>query len=247
MPDPRAIHASAVVIDGHADTAQRFLDDGWEFTGGLGDGMLNLAAARRGGLAAQFFAAWVDPSEHPLGTHAARAQALLDATLEQVRQHADGLALCVTAADVLAAREQGKFGVLLAIEGGHAIENSLEKLRSFYGQGVRSMTLTWSFHNDWADSCGEAPRHHGLTAFGCEVVREMNRLGMMIDVSHVSDETFWKVMEMSRAPVVATHSNARALTNVPRNLTDDQIRAIAKSGGMVGVNFYPGISFDGLA
>ena len=244
MADSRTIHFNALVIDGHADTPQRFLDDGWDFTAPLGAGMLNLESARQGGLAAQFFAMWVDPAEHPLGTHAARAQALLDATLEQIQRHSE-LALCLTPADIFAAREAKQFAVVLAIEGGHAIENSLEKLRSFHRQGVRYMTLTWSFHNDWADSSGETPRHHGLTDFGHEVVREMNRLGMIVDVSHVSDETFWHVIETTQAPIAATHSNARALTNVPRNLTDDQMKAIAKNGGIVMANFYPGfLSID---
>jgi membrane dipeptidase len=244
MADFKTAQAAALVIDGHADTPQRFLD-GWDFTAPLGTGMLNLESARQGGLAAQFFALWVDPEEHPLGTHAARAQALLDATVEQVRRHPDELAFCTIPSEILDAREQGKFAMLLAIEGGHAIENSLEKLRSFHRQGVRYMTLTWSFHNDWADSSGEPPRHHGLTDFGRDVIREMNRLGMMIDVSHVSDETFWHVIETTGAPIAATHSNARALTNVPRNLTDDQIKAIAQNGGIVMVNFYPGfLSID---
>ncbi len=239
------IHQSAIVIDAHADTPQRFLDDGWDFTSALGPGMINLASARAGNLAAEFFALWVDPAEHPIGTHATRARALLDSTLAQVAKHPTDLTLCRSADDILAARAAGKFAVLLGIEGGHAIENSLEKLRDFHAQGVRYMTLTWANHNDWADSCAGAPLRHGLTDFGRDVVREMNALGMMVDVSHVSDETFWHVVETSTAPIVASHSNARILCAVPRNLTDEQLRAIAASGGIAMVNFYPG--FVGFA
>ena len=235
------IHASALVVDTHADTPQRFLDDGWHFTSALGTGMINLATARAGNLAAEFFALWVDPDQHPEGTHAHRALSLLDATLEQVRLHPAELRLCLTPADILAARFEGRFAVLLGLEGGHAIENSLALLRTFHRLGVRYMTLTWANANAWAGSSGDptAPVQT-LTPFGREVIGEMNRLGMMVDISHVSDDTFWQVLETSRAPVIATHSSARAVTAVPRNLTDDQLRALAAKGGVCMVNFYPG-------
>ena len=232
------LHRQALVIDTHADTPQRFLD-GWSFTDPLGTGMINLATARAGNLAAEFFALWVDPHEHPLGTHALQALALADATLEQVRRHADSLRLCLTADEILAARAEGRFAVLLGLEGGHAIENSLALLRTFHRLGVRYMTLTWANSNDWADSCSDDPRNAGLSPFGREVIAEMNRLGMMIDVSHVSDQTFWQVLDLSAAPVLATHSSARALTPAPRNLTDNQLRALARKGGVCMVNFFP--------
>ena len=158
--------------------------------------------------------------------------------LEQVRRHPDELALCLTPADILAARAGGKFAILMGIEGGHAIENSLALLRLYYQLGIRYMTLTWANANDWADSSGDTPRHGGLTPFGREVIAEMNRLGMMIDVSHASDATLADVLNTSRAPILASHSAARALTNSPRNLTDAQLRAIAANGGAVMVNFY---------
>ena len=237
---PSTTHAQAIVIDGHADTAQRFLDEAWDFASPLGPGMLNLASARRGNLAAELFALWVDPSVHPLGTHARRARALLASVLAQIDRLPGELALCLTPADICAAQAKQRFGIVLSLEGGHAIENSLETLRDFHALGVRAMTLTWSFHNDWADSCGEPPHHHGLTLFGREVIREMNRLGLMIDVSHVSDQTFWQVLDLSEAPILATHSSARALTNVPRNLTDNQLLGIARKRGIAMVNFYPG-------
>jgi membrane dipeptidase len=240
MPPPEAlaIHQSALVVDGHADTPQRFLDDGWDFTGAIGPGMLHLDSARQGNLAAGFFALWVDPAEHPLGTHAHRALALADSVLEQLRQHPRELQLCLTPADILAARAAGRFGVLLSVEGGHAIEDSLALLRVFHRLGVRSMTLTWNNSNNWADSSGERSRHHGLTPFGREVIAEMNRLGMIVDISHASDETFWHALEASTTPIVATHSCARALTAAPRNLTDEQLRALAAKDGLCMVNFF---------
>jgi membrane dipeptidase len=243
-PTTSSIHYSAIVIDGHADTPQRFLDEGWGFTDALGSGMLNLDAARRGNLAAEFFALWVDPAEHPAGTHYNRACALAEAVLRQVREHPHDLQLCLSPSDILAAHSEGRFGMLLSVEGGHAIEDSLEKLRHFYSLGVRSMTLTWNNSNNWADSSAETARHDGLTEFGREVIREMNRLGMMIDVSHVSDETFWQVLERSTAPIVATHSCARALCASSRNLSDEQLRALASRGGLCMVNFFPAFLSD---
>jgi membrane dipeptidase len=241
---PAEVHQSAIVIDTHADTPQRFLDESWDFTSHLHGGMINLATARQGNLAAEFFAAWVDPGQYPANQSAIRTLALIDATLEQVRRHPGQLQLCLTPADIIAAHQAGKFAVLLGIEGGHSIENSLGLLRTYHRLGARYMTLTWSNTNDWADSSGDiddrkVPHHNGLTDFGRHVVAEMNRLGMMVDVSHASDKTFWDVLQTTRAPIIASHSSARALTDAPRNLTDDMIRAIAQNGGVVMVNFYP--------
>jgi membrane dipeptidase len=244
MPDRNALNlqASALVIDTHADTPQRFADEGWDFTSPLGPGMLNLETARRANLNAEFFAIWPEPSAWR-GRFAHRTLALIDSVHEQVRRHRDELALCTSPAEILAARDAGKFAVLMGIEGGHAIENSLALLRTYYTLGVRYMTLTWANSNEWADSSGDlddpdVPHHNGLTAFGREVIAEMNRLGMMVDVSHVSDKTFADVLAITRAPVLASHSCARALAHSARNLTDDQIRAIAANGGAIMVNFY---------
>jgi membrane dipeptidase len=232
----------AIVIDGHADTPQRFVDEGWNFCGELGGGHLNLETARQGGLSAEFFAIWVEPAEWR-GRYAHRTLQLIDGVYEQLREHPAELALGLCAEDVRRAHADGRFCVLLGIEGGHSIENSLALLRMYHRLGVRYMTLTWSNTNEWADSSGDledasVAHHGGLTHFGREVVREMNRLGMMVDVSHVSDKTFWDVMETTRAPVIASHSSARALADVPRNLTDEQLRAVATSDGIVMVNFY---------
>jgi membrane dipeptidase len=236
------IHRSELVIDGHADTPQRFVDESWSFTGALGSGHLNLESARRGNLAAEFFAIWPEP-EAWKGRFAHRTLALIDGVLEQVRRHPTELALCLTPDDILAARAAGKFAVLMGIEGGHAIENSLGLLRVYHTLGVRYMTLTWANSNEWADSSGDIhdasiPHHNGLTDFGREVIAEMNRLGMMLDVSHVSDKTFADVLAATQKPVIASHSAVRALTNSPRNLTDDQLRALASNGGVCMVNFY---------
>ena len=243
------IHAGSLVIDGHADTAQRFVDEGWEFTGEPGGGMLSLETARAGGLGAEFFAAWAEPVQWK-GRYAERTLALIDGVLEQVRRHPDELRLCGSADEIVAAHAEGRFAVLLGVEGGHSIENDLGLLRRYFELGARYMTLTWANTNEWADSSGDqddlrVEHHHGLTSFGADVVREMNRLGMMVDVSHVSSETLAAVLEVSAAPVIASHSSARALTDAPRNLTDGQLRGIAGGGGLVMVNFFAAFIDEG--
>jgi membrane dipeptidase len=243
MTDPAAVHSSALVIDAHADTPQRFVDDAWDFTSPLGDGMLNLETARQGNLAAEFFAIWVEPHEWR-GRFAFRTLQLIDGVLEQVRKHPSALRLCLTSADIERAHADGIFGALMGIEGGHSIEADLGLLRLYHRLGVRYMTLTWSNTNEWADSSGDLDdasitHHNGLTPFGRTVIREMNRLGMMVDVSHVSDATFWDVLKTTHAPIIASHSSARALTGTPRNLTDEMLRAVATTNGVVMVNFYP--------
>jgi membrane dipeptidase len=202
---------------------------------------------RAGGITAEFFSIYVDRSfyDHPTartGGAARRALDMIDITYQQIERHPEALELARGVADIRRAKQDGKIAVLLGIEGGHAIENSLYALRDFYRLGVRYMTLTHTNNNDWADSSGffvsPKPTHHGLTSFGEEVVREMQRIGMLVDISHVSDETFDAVMRVARAPVIASHSSARALCDVPRNLTDDELRALAKNGGVAMVNFF---------
>ncbi len=247
MPDldqGLAIHRAALVIDGHADTAQRFLDAPWHFDDPLGDGMLNLETARQGNLAAEFFALWVDPAQHPPGTYAQRAFALADAVIKQVARNPLHLALCLSSRDIEQARTQSKFGVMLSIEGGHVIEDSLEQLERFYALGVRSMTLTWNNSNHWADSSSQPPRHNGLTRFGAEVARTMNRLGMIIDISHASDQVFWDALKISNAPIIASHSCCRSLTPALRNLTDEQLQALRANNGLCMVNFFPAFLDD---
>jgi membrane dipeptidase len=237
-----------LMIDGHADTAQRFVDEGWKFSDPLGDGMMNLEAVRWGGLAAGFFAIWAEPEQWN-GRYARRTRTLIEGVHEQLRRHPETMRLGLTPEDVLRAHADGVFCVLMGLEGGHSIENDLGLLREYHRLGVRYMTLTWSNTNEWADSSGdlEDPRvthHGGLTGFGREVVREMNRLGMMVDVSHASDATFWDVLKTTHAPIIASHSSARALTDSPRNLTDEQLLAIATNNGVAMVNFYPAFLSD---
>ena len=241
--DAAKIHAEALVIDGHADTPQRFVDEAWNFSDPLGAGMVNLEAARTGNLAAEFFAIWVEPKEWR-GRFAHRTLQLLDGVYQQLQIHPSSMRLGLTPEDVVQAHRDKVFCVLLGIEGGHSIEADLGLLRMYHRLGVRYMTLTWSNSNEWADSSGDQDdpdvvHHGGLTKFGRDVVSEMNRLGMMIDVSHAADTTFWQVLQTTHAPVIASHSSARALTEAPRNLTDEQLRAIATNDGIVMVNFYP--------
>ncbi|WP_317889893.1 dipeptidase [Terriglobus tenax] len=242
--DPAKVHAEALVIDTHADTPQRFVDEHWDFLAPLNGGMINYESAKKGNLDALFFSIWVDPSQFPANRSAVRTLSLIDGVLEQVRLHPAQMSLCRTPDEIVAAHKVGKFAACMGIEGGHSIENNLGLLRDYYRLGVRYMTLTWSNTNDWADSSGDmddpAVKHHnGLTEFGKQVVAEMNKLGMMVDVSHVADKTFWDVIEVSKSPIIASHSSARALTQSTRNLTDDQIHAVAKNGGVVMVNFFP--------
>ena len=246
--NPQELHRTALVIDGHADTPQRFADEQWHFSDPLGAGHVSLQAARAGGLDAEFFAVWVQPEEWR-GRYAFRALQLIDGVLEQVKRHPEELVLALSPQDIVAAKEAGRFAALLGLEGGHAIENDLALLRTYHRLGVRYMTLTWANSNEWADSSGDledahVSHHGGLTSFGRDVIREMNRLGMMVDVSHVSDQTFWDVLQTTRAPILASHSSARSLTNSHRNLSDEQLRAVATSNGVVMVNFYPAFIDD---
>lgn len=238
------LHRKLLVIDAHADTPQRFVDEKWDFCNSSCDGgHLSLTAARAGALGAEFFVAWVDPGQYGPECYVARTLELLDGVRSQVCSNPGELALCTSAAEIESAYAAGRFAMLLAVEGGHSIANSLPVLRSYYQLGVRYLTLTWANSNDWAESATDlrgsaADGRSGLTEFGREVVTEMNRLGMMVDVSHASDRTVEDVLAVSRAPVLATHSSARALCNSPRNLSDDQLRSIADLGGAVMVNFY---------
>jgi membrane dipeptidase len=170
---------------------------------------------------------------------------MIDGVYEQVRRHPESLEMAFTVADIRRIHQTGRIAALMGIEGGHAIEDSLAALRLFYRLGIRYMTLTHTNTNNWADAAGgisiaAEKRHNGLSDFGREVVREMNRLGMMVDISHVGDETFRDVLAVTKSPVIASHSSARALTDVPRNLSDEMLRDVARNGGVVMVNFYNG-------
>src|SRR5262252_9513004 len=243
VPAWEAIHQSALIIDTHADTPQRFLDENFDLSQNtpVTDGHIDFDKIKKGNLGAEFFSIWVEPEFK--GRYTARAMDLIDSVYQQAARHPEQMTMAFTADDIVRAHRQHKFAALMGIEGGHAIENDIRLLRDFYRLGVRYMTLTWSNTNDWADSSGDiddpkVQHHKGLTDFGKDVVREMNRLGMIVDISHVSDATFYDALMISQAPVIASHSSSRALSNHPRNMTDDMLRAVARNGGVVMVNFY---------
>jgi membrane dipeptidase len=240
----RAIQQSAIVVDTHADTPQRFLDENFDIgsTDPNDTGHISLDKARAGNLGAEFFSIWVEPETNQ-GHFAKRTFDLIDAVYEQAARHPDRMMMAYSVADIERAHRQKKLAALMGIEGGHSIENDMRLLRDYYRLGVRYMTLTWSNTNEWGDSSGDiddpkVQHHNGLTDFGKQVVVEMNRLGMIVDISHVSDKTFWDAIAVTKAPVIASHSSARALVDAPRNMTDDMLRAVAKNGGVVDVNFY---------
>lgn len=257
------IHGEAIVLDGHNDATTFILDYGFDL--GMdgadpakrdatlywipvlrkllphpdGDDLrmdTDIRRLRAGGVDAQFFSIFAHPRYLPGGAKR-RALDMIAVVHEQVARHPDDLVLARSVADVRGAASQDKIAVLMGLEGGHAIEDELANIREFYDLGVRYMTLTWSNTNNWADSSNDHARHGGLTGFGEDVVREMNRLGMIVDVSHVSDETFFDVLEATSAPVMASHSSARAIADHPRNMSDAMLRAMGRNGGVVMINF----------
>jgi membrane dipeptidase len=240
----REIQNSAIVIDTHADTPQRFLDQNFDIgsTDPKDYGHISLDKAKAGNLGAEFFSIWVEPETNQ-GHFARHTLDLIDSVYEQAARHPDRMMMAFSVDDIERAHREHKLAALLGIEGGHSIENDVRLLRDFYRLGVRYMTLSWSNTNEFADSSGDindpkVQHHNGLTDGGKQIVGEMNRLGMLVDISHVADKTFWDVIQIAKAPVIASHSSARALSNHPRNMTDDMLRAVAKNGGVVQVNFY---------
>ena len=235
----KKLHFSSIVIDTHDDTTQRLLDPHFDIAVPHTDGNIDIPRMRDGGLTAIFFSIWIDGKI--LGPEAVkRALDQIDAVRETVRKHPDELILATTADEIREAKKQKKIAALMGVEGGHMMGNDLAVLRTFAALGVRYMTLTHMQNNEWADSSTAKPEHNGLTAFGKEVVREMNRLGMIVDISHVSDKTFYDVLETTKAPVFASHSSCRALCNAARNMTDDMIRDLAKHGGVMQINYHVG-------
>src|SRR5467141_2340801 len=233
------IQKKAIVIDTHNDVTTPVTDDDYDLSGTPPvPYRTSIDRMKQGGLTAEFFSLYVRPWYVTHGGAARRTLDMIDSVYRAVERHPDDLMLATSAADIRRAKKQKKIAALLGIEGGHAIENSLAALREFHRLGVRYMTLTWNNTNDWADAGRGEKKHHGLSPFGEEVVREMNRLGMLVDVSHVSDETMSDALDISKAPIIASHSSARALSNVPRNIPDDLLRRIAKNGGVIQVNFY---------
>ena len=245
-PRAREIQNAAIVVDTHADTPQRFLDENYDI--GSADpndhGHISLDKAMAGNLGAEFFSIWVEPETNQ-GHFARHTLDLIDSVYEQAARHPDRMMMAFSVDDIERAHREHKLAALMGIEGGHSIENDIRLLRDYYRLGVRYMTLSWSNTNEFADSSGDindskVEHHNGLTEGGKQIVLEMNRLGMLVDISHVADKTFWDVIQVTKAPVIASHSSARALTNHPRNMTDDMLRAVAKNSGVVDVNFYSG-------
>ncbi len=240
--DPRAAHARAILIDMHADTVQRMIDEGADINTRLPDGHLDAARMKDGGLDAQFFSIWVEPQYFGAGGKSAveRADKQIAAVRALAAEHPETWELATTAADIRRIAAAGRLAALMGLEGGYAIDERLENVEKYYRLGVRYLSPAWSVSLSWAGSSGDVVgQMRGLNEFGREVVREMNRLGIMVDVSHVSDKTFWDIIETSTEPVIATHSGVRSIVNVPRNLTDDQLRALARTGGVCAVVFYP--------
>ena len=235
----RKLHFSSIVVDTHDDTTQRFLDGKFDLGPRDARGSIDIPRMKEGGLSAIFFSIWM-PSKVTGPEAVKRALVQIDAVREQVRRHPNDLALATTAEEVRAAHKQGKIAALMGVEGGHMIASDLGVLRSYAALGVRYMTLTHSGNDEWADSSTDTPAHNGLTAFGKDVVREMNRLGVIVDISHVSDKTFYDALEVSKAPLFASHSSCRALCNAPRNMTDEMIKALAAKGGVIQINYHVG-------
>jgi membrane dipeptidase len=236
-----AAHAQTVAIgiDSHLDTAQRILIDRADITQRSPVGHVDIPRLKEGGINAPFFALWV-PTYYK-GTEAIRRMLdLRDAVQRLLDLHPEQIALALNAADVERIARSRRIAMVLTVEGGHQIANDLAVLRTYHRLGVRSMTLTHFRNTDWADASTDRPAHNGLTPFGKEVVKEMNRIGMIVDVSHISDKTFFDVLAVTTKPVIASHSSCRAISDVPRNMTDEMLAALGKNGGVVGINFGEG-------
>jgi len=233
------IHRRAIVIDTHNDVTTPMTNDDFDLSGTPpAPYRTSIARMKEGGLTGEFFSLYIKPWYVENGGAARRTLDMIDSVYRAVERHPRDLMFATSVADIRRAKRLGKVAALMGIEGGHAIEDSLPALREFYRLGVRYMTLTWNNTNNWADAGRGEKKHNGLSEFGKEVVREMNRLGMLIDVSHVSDKTMSDALDVSKAPIIASHSSARALSDVPRNIPDDLLKRIAKNGGVVQVNFY---------
>ncbi len=235
----KKLHFSSLVVDTHDDTTQRFLEGKFDLGARHTDGSIDIPRMREGGLDAIFFSIWI-PSKITGREAVNRALAQIAAVREQVRAHPKDLVLATTAAQVRTAHKQSRIAALMGVEGGHMINSDLDVLRNFASLGVRYMTLTHSGNDEWADSSTETPAHNGLTDFGREVVREMNRLGIVVDISHVSDKTFYDALEVSKAPMMASHSSCRALCDAPRNMTDPMMKDLAAKGGVIQINYHVG-------
>ncbi|MEO8382532.1 MAG: dipeptidase [Acidobacteriota bacterium] len=240
------VHGRAIIVDGHCDTPYRLFRHGLHLDEHDSEAQASLASLREGGITASFFAAYVPPFYANRGA-AQFARRLIEIIHAEAGRRPDALVFCDHSTGIRAAKRAGKLALMIGVEGGHAIEDSLDILRELYEKGARYMTLTHVNTNNWCDSSGDAGRHGGLTAFGRDVVRTMNDLGMIVDVSHISDDAFRHVLETTRVPVVATHSSCRALCRHPRNMTDVMLRDLGRNGGVCMINFFSAFISDTVA
>ena len=231
------LHFSSFVIDTHDDTTQRFFSKtGFDLGKRNSGGSIDIPRMREGGMNGIFFSIWIDG--RTLGPPAIqRALDQIDAVRENVAKYPKEIVLARTAEDVRRAHAQGKIAALIGVEGGHMIGNDIRMVRIFSDLGVRYMTLSHFYNDEWADSSTDKPAHNGLTDYGKDIVREMNRQGMLVDISHVSDKTFYDALEISKAPLIASHSSCRALCNHPRDMSDEMIKALASKGGVIQINY----------
>ena len=230
------IHFSSIVLDTHDDTTQLFFNPEYDLAKRNSIGQVDIPRMKEGGMNAIFFSIWIDG--HIMGPQAIeKALDQIDAVRQNVKKNSKDMVLARTADDVRLAHEQGKIAALMGIEGGHMLGNDIRMVRIYSDLGVRYMTLTHFYNDEWADSSTDKPAHNGLTDYGKEIVREMNRQGILVDISHVSDKTFYDALEVSQAPLIASHSSCRAICNHPRNMTDDMIKALAAKGGVIQINY----------
>ncbi len=239
----RQVHAAGMLFDGHNDLPWRLRSEGdfgltkFDLSRRLDSGQTDIPRLREGGVKAQFWSVYI-PSEHANPARTVIEQ--IDLVHRMVERYPDAFELALSAADVERITAAGKIASLIGIEGGVAIENSLAQLRAFYALGARYMTLTHNTTLDWADAATDTPRHEGLSPFGERVVKEMNRLGMLVDISHVSPATMADALRVSEAPLIASHSSAFAICPSPRNVPDEMLKLVKQNGGVVMVNFYSG-------
>jgi membrane dipeptidase len=233
------LHFRSLIIDTHDDTTQRLLDPNFDLAARHTDGNIDIPRMREGGLGAIFFSIWI-PGTVTGPEAVKRALYQIDAVRQTVARNPKDMELCTTSAELLAAHKGGKICAMIGVEGGHMIASDLGVLRDFAALGVRYMTLTHSVNDEWADSSTDKPAHNGLTDFGKQVVHEMNRLGVMVDISHVADKTFYDALAISEAPMIASHSSCRAICDAPRNMTDQMIKDLAAKGGVIQINYHVG-------
>jgi membrane dipeptidase len=243
---PSDVHRRAIIVDGHCDTPYRLFRHNVHLDEHDTEAQADLKSLRESGITASFFAAYVPPFYADRGA-ADFARKLITLIKDEAARRPDVLTFCTDSEGIRAAKRDDKLALMIGVEGGHAIEDSLDILRELYDGGARYMTLTHVNTNNWCDSSGDAPKHGGLTDFGREVVATMNDLGMIVDISHISDDAYRAVIETTRVPIVATHSSSRVLCNHARNMTDDMLRSLAKNGGVCMVNFFSAFISDDVA